>query len=245
MEHSARKHRLLSHLPSIHIGGYMWLLAALLVLLIIAPLLSSFTVFTLRLSALLSLFVLLAGIFAVSRSRIAVYTLSILALCAVVLELLHHFGMNDWSAITANFFALFFLTGLFIIVEYDVFSDRQVTLETLAGACCGYILMAAIFASIYSILLQYNPEGLSLWEGTTFKSSDIIFQGEKYGVLGYFSITTLTTLGYGDIFPNSQATRSTAAIEAIFGQLYLAVIVARLVGMYITSRSVVQPAADR
>ena len=236
-----QRHRFWRHIPSIHIGGYMWLLSALFVLLIIAPLLSSSTIFTLRLSSLLSLLVLLAGIFAVSRSRIAVWTLSILALCAVLFQLLHHFGMGDWLAVTANFFALFFLVGLFLIVEYGVFSDRQVTVETLAGACCGYVLMAAIFASIYSIILQFNPEGLSLWEGATITSSDIVFQGEQYGVLGYFSIATLTTLGYGDIVPNSQGTRSIASIEAILGQLYLAVIVARLVGMYITSRSMVSP----
>lgn len=234
-------HRFWKHIPAIHIGGYIWLLSTLFILLIIAPLLSDFTILTLRLSTLLSLLVLLAGIFAVSRSRIAVWTLSILALCAVVFELLHHFGIGKDLAIVSNFFALFFLVGLFLVVEYGVFSDRQVTRSTLAGACCGYVLIAAIFASIYSILLQYNPEGLLLMENATIKSSDIVFEGQEYGILGYFSIVTLTTLGYGDIVPNSQGTRSTASIEAILGQLYLAVIVARLVGMYITSRSMVLP----
>ena len=225
--------------PAIQIRGYLWLLAALFILFIIAPWLSTFTILTLRLSDLLSLLVLFAGILAVSRSRIAVVILTLLALGTILLELLHHFGFglgNHW-AITANVFAMLFLFGLFMIIEFDVFSDDQVTAETLAGACCGYVLIAAIFASIYSVLLQFDPNGLTLWPGAEIVPKDLTFQSQEYGVLGYYSIATLTTLGYGDIVPNSTATRNTAAVEALIGQLYLAVIVARLVGMYITTRT--------
>jgi hypothetical protein len=223
--------------PAIQIRGYLWLLAALFILFIIAPWLSTFTVLTLRLSDLLSLLVLFAGILAVSRSRIAVVILTLLALGTVFFELLHHFGFGDHWAITANILAMLFLFGLFMIIEFDVFSDDQVTAETLAGACCGYVLIAAIFASIYSVLLQFDPNGLKLWPGAEIIPQQLTFQSEEYGVLGYYSIATLTTLGYGDIVPNSTATRNTAAVEALIGQLYLAVIVARLVGMYITTRT--------
>jgi len=51
----------------------------------------------------------------------------------------------------------------------------------------------------------------------------------------YFSFTTLTTLGYGDIVPTSPISRMLTSVEAIAGQLYLAVLVARLVGMHIVS----------
>lgn len=218
-------------------GRYLWLLAALLVLLIVSPLLSPYTIFTLRLSSLLSLFVLLTGIMAVTRSFLATITLSLIAALAVIFEVFYHFGAGDWPIIVVNIFSLLFLISLLIIIEYDVFLNRKVTAETLAGACCGYVLIAAIFASIYSIMLQYNPAGLSLWPNADITSDEIIFQGEHYGVLGYFSIITLTTLGYGDVVPSSPGFRNTAAIEAIIGQLYLAVIVARLVGINITSRN--------
>lgn len=237
MSAKARKRRLLDHFPSIEMGSYLWLLAALIVLLIVSPLLSSFTVFTLRISSLLSLFVLLTGILAVSRSVSATITLSVIAVLAVTVELLSHFGAGQWSVILVNVLSLSFLVGLLIIIEFDVFADRKATTETLAGSCCGYVLIAAIFASIYSIMLQYNPDGLTLWPNATITTDEIVFQGEYYGVLGYFSIVTLTTLGYGDVVPNSTAFRNTAAIEALIGQLYLAVIVARLVGINITARS--------
>jgi voltage-gated potassium channel Kch len=50
---------------------------------------------------------------------------------------------------------------------------------------------------------------------------------------GYFSFVTLTTIGYGDIVPRSAAGRIFASLEAVMGQIYLAVLVARLVGLHI------------
>ena len=223
-------------LPAIRIRSYLGLLAALLVLFVVAPWLSAFTVLTIRLSDLLSLLVLIAGIHAVQRSLLSVALIGLLAGGTVVFELLFHFGQGDLWAVLANFMALAFLLSLFLIIEFDVFTANTVTMETLAGACCGYFLLAAIFASIYSILLQFDPQALSLWPGATIPPDQLTFQGQEYGVLGYFSIATLTTLGYGDIVPNSTATRSTAAVEALIGQLYIAVVIARMIGMYISGR---------
>jgi len=56
-------------------------------------------------------------------------------------------------------------------------------------------------------------------------------------VLMYFSFATLTTVGYGDIHPNNPATGSLCAAEALIGQLYLAIMIARLVGLYAAQRS--------
>jgi len=225
-----------SFLPAIRIRSYLGLLAALLVLFVVAPWLSVFTVLTIRVSDLLSLLVLVAGIHAVQRSLLSVVVIGLLAGGTVAFELLFHFGQGDLWAILANFLALAFLLSLFLVIEFDVFTADTVTTETLAGACCGYFLLAAIFASIYSILLQFDPGALSLWPGATIVPSQLTFQNEEYGVLGYFSIATLTTLGYGDIVPNSTATRSTAAVEALIGQLYIAVVIARMIGMYIAGR---------
>jgi voltage-gated potassium channel Kch len=55
----------------------------------------------------------------------------------------------------------------------------------------------------------------------------------RYMEVRYFSFITLTTVGYGDIVPHSSATRSLAALEAIVGQIYLTVLIARLVGLHI------------
>jgi hypothetical protein len=227
--------------PAIGIGSYLWLLGALFTLIIVAPSTASIDIFNIRLSDLLSLLILWAGIAAVSRSRVPTLFLTFVAICTIVCQLIVHFYGDFWAAIGANVSAMIFLTGLFMIIAFDVFLNREVTAETLAGACCGYILIAGIFAAVYSILLQFNSDALTFTMGTPVDPKDLVFQSDSYGVLGYYSISTLTTLGYGDIVPNSLGCRSAASLEALIGQLYLAVVVARLVGMYISSRSSDKP----
>jgi hypothetical protein len=223
--------------PAIGIGSYLWLLGALFTLIVVAPWTASIEFFNIRLSDMLSLLILWAGIAAVSHSRIATLFLTVVAICTIVFQLVVHLHGDFWAAVGANIAGMIFLLGLFMITSFDVFVNREVTEETLAGACCGYVLIAAIFAAIYSILLQFNPDAITLTMETGLNPKDLVFQSNSYGILGYYSISTLTTLGYGDIVPNSLACRSVASLEALIGQLYLAVVVARLVGMYISSRS--------
>jgi hypothetical protein len=227
--------------PAIGIGSYLWLLGALFTLVVVAPWTASIEFFNIRLSDILSLMILWAGIAAVSRSRVATLFLTVIAICTIVCQLVVHFRGDFWAAVGANMAGMIFLIGLFMVIAFDVFLNREVTAETLAGACCGYVLIAGIFAAIYSILLQFNPNAISLTMETTIDPKDLVFQSNSYGLLGYYSISTLTTLGYGDIVPNSMASRSAASLEALIGQLYLAVVVARLVGMYISSRSSDKP----
>ena len=227
--------------PAIGIGSYLWLLGALFTLIVVAPWTASIEFFNIRLSDMLSLLILWAGIAAVSHSRIAMLFLTVVAICTIACQLIVHLHGDFWAAVGANIAGMIFLLGLFMITAFDVFLNRQVTEETLAGACCGYVLIAGIFAAIYSILLQFNPDAISLTMQTALDPKDLVFQSNSYGILGYYSISTLTTLGYGDIVPNSLACRSAASLEALIGQLYLAVVVARLVGMYISTRSANSP----
>lgn len=223
--------------PSIGVGSYLWLLLALFTLIVVAPLTSKLHLFNIRISDMLSLMILCVGIAAVNRSRIATSFLTLLALSAIGFQLFVHFTGSFWAGIGANLSGMIFLIGLFAIIAFDVFSARQVTAQTLAGACCGYVLMAGIFAAVYSVLLSFDGNALKLHFEGAIRPESLVFQSDSYGFLGYFSIVTLTTLGYGDIVPNNLATRSVASIEALIGQLYLAVVVARLVGMYLSTRS--------
>lgn len=61
---------------------------------------------------------------------------------------------------------------------------------------------------------------------------------ESAGIELYYSLVTMTTLGYGDIVPSSPAARSVATLQAVVGQLYLAVIVARLVGLHVAEAEI-------
>ena len=89
-----------------------------------------------------------------------------------------------------------------------------------------YFLMGIVWALLYELVLAVDPAAISL-------PTDHV----QFGDISYFSFTTLTTLGYGDILPVTSAARILTILESTFGPLYLAIFVARLVGLHTTSRS--------
>ncbi len=106
------------------------------------------------------------------------------------------------------------------VVARDVFGRSRVTADTLAGAVCVYLLLGLAWTSAYALLLGWQPEALSS------------LQSGRWTELLFFSFTTLSTTGYGDITPATQAARSLALLEYVVGVLYVAILVARLVSMY-------------
>ncbi|MEL6267236.1 MAG: ion channel [Pseudomonadota bacterium] len=92
--------------------------------------------------------------------------------------------------------------------------------DALAGAVFGYFLMAQLWAVLYGALLFSAPGAIALPEGSVDPSTDLL----------YFSLVTITTLGYGDILPVSPFARILAGLEAAVGTLYLAVLIGRIVG---------------
>jgi len=108
-----------------------------------------------------------------------------------------------------------------------VFRSERPTLDGIFATVVAYLLVAMIFAQLYQIALVWNPDALHLTVPL-----DQLNPQSRGGQLVYFSVVTLSTVGYGDILPTSEITRMLAAIEAITGQFYVAVIVAVFVGMY-------------
>jgi hypothetical protein len=108
-----------------------------------------------------------------------------------------------------------------------VFRAERPTLDGIFATVVAYLLVAMIFAQLYQIALVWDPNALHLTVPL-----DQLNPQSRAGELLYFSVVTLSTVGYGDILPASEPTRMLAAIEAITGQFYVAVIVAVFVGMY-------------
>lgn len=82
-----------------------------------------------------------------------------------------------------------------------------------------------IVSGTYETLLLFNPDAILFSDDVQGEFSDII----------YFSFVTITTLGYGDIIPVSRMAKNLALLEAVWGQTYLTVLVARLVGLHLSS----------
>ncbi len=123
---------------------------------------------------------------------------------------------------------------------WDVFGHSRVTGQTLLGAACGYVLLGLTFAFAMLVLHSLGADPL-VWAGTGAVPSGGSRETARYL---YFSFVTLSTLGYGDMIPRTPVAEVLAPAEAVIGQLYLAVFIARLIGMHV-SRSRLCPRCGR
>ncbi|MCJ7452152.1 MAG: potassium channel family protein [Steroidobacteraceae bacterium] len=108
-----------------------------------------------------------------------------------------------------------------------VFRAERPTPDGIFATVVAYLLIAMIFGQLYGIALVWNPDALQLTEQLQQMNPQ-----QRGGEILYFSVITMSTVGYGDVLPTSEFTRMLAAIQAVFGQFYVAVVVAVFVGMY-------------
>jgi hypothetical protein len=125
-------------------------------------------------------------------------------------------------------FSLFFsILGTTFL--YDIFRSAAIDADEICGAICVYFIVGIVWSFIFGIILSHNPEALAFPdEWATVE--------QRTGSLTYFSFVTLTTLGYGDIQPLSPPARTACWLEAVVGQLFLTVLIARFVGLNLVNR---------
>jgi hypothetical protein len=128
---------------------------------------------------------------------------------------------------TFHLCAALFLGLTLATILRAIFRDDPVPADSIYGAFGGYLLVGVAFGHLYCFLESTTP-------GSFRGSPDLMAQmeNEKHRrfLLTYFSLVTLTTLGYGEITPASSPARGLAVTEAILGQFYLAVLIAELIG---------------
>ena len=108
--------------------------------------------------------------------------------------------------------------------------NRRVTLEVIFAAMCLYMILAILWAAIYTNLELYYGGAFTFGGLTSVEAGiarDALFQE-----FVYFSFVTLSTLGYGDVLPGNLIGQNWAAMEAMVGQFFIAVVIARLVSVY-------------
>jgi Ion channel len=110
-----------------------------------------------------------------------------------------------------------------------VIRQKEVTGETISMSISVYLLMGLTWGSLYIVLYYLQPHAFSFGGSSASPA-----EGEVFPVLVYFSLTTLSTVGFGDITPLTLQARYASVAEGITGQFYLAILVARLVGLYMS-----------
>ena len=114
---------------------------------------------------------------------------------------------------------------MLIIFLSFLFRTKHITTETIYAAIVVYLFMGVLWTFLYRLLYSIDPSCFQIALNQS-RDPDLIFV--------YFSFVTLTTLGYGDIVPLSDQAYAFTILEAIMGQMYLAIMIARLVGMQIS-----------
>jgi hypothetical protein len=181
---------------------------------------------------LLAVITLVFAVVITTRGRGVVYFTMSCALFSLVLNAQQNPTLHETSIVLDIVLLVFTCYRILSLV----FSAPVVTSETLRAAVCLYLLLGVTFACAYFLGSLVTPDAVLHNNAPAKQMTDMI----------YLSFSTLTTLGYGDIRPNISALRSIAILEGIAGQLFMTLLVARLVGLHTTQArpTAVRDAAD-
>ena len=219
---AAMRARSLSRYALLHAGSMSVLLVMLVAMVFVVPVVFEGSEANRVANDVTFTLVLFTGAAAVVELRPVPLAAAVLCLVAIAIrwsEWLLPAGASSVAHESAALMALFLLT---LIVGVRVFAGGGVTADRIMGAVALYLLLGLGWAVGYELL--------SLHVANAFTGGVKAGQGSDRWF--YFSFVTLTTVGYGDITPVARAAQSLATLEALVGQLYPAIILARLVSLH-------------
>jgi hypothetical protein len=179
--------------------------------------------------------VILAGLLIASRNRKALWIALVIAVPVLVLRWTADYYDIPAMRIAAPLSSALFLAFTAGVVLKSIFFERRVTLDEILGGVIVYLLIGVVWGQLHHALELANP-GAYLLGDVALAATSSGADGDLVLTFLYYSFTTLTTLGYGDIRPVTHAARMLSTGEALIGQLYVAILIARLVGSYISQR---------
>ena len=133
---------------------------------------------------------------------------------------------DPYLLITALGLDILFLLIVVLVLMRKVFSEEEVTGETIKGGISVYFMLGFLWSYIYLLVLFLDPGAIAFPAPV-----------ERLSTVTYFSFTTLTTLGYGDITPASWMARNLTILESTIGPIFLTVLIARLVGLHVAGKA--------
>jgi len=169
--------------------------------------------------------IVMFGIFAAGHRKITVVISLILGLPWFILTWINILilPLSSTLNLIAIVFIILFLAYTAIVILSYILKSTEVSRDILYGAISIYFLIGGTFSTIYMLLEAVKPGSIINNISGVVTTSDLL----------YFSYITLTTLGYGEIIPVNTYARSLAIIEAIIGVMYIAILISRMVGLFI------------
>ncbi|WP_303311272.1 potassium channel family protein [Hymenobacter sp. BT730] len=193
----------------------MLLLGQVLVLFVAGPLLSAHVLNFAVMDGMQILLLVIAALALPPHSKVRILIL----LCVAGMVWMLCAGPNPHLGLMLHTVATLSIT---VAVGQSVFRAQWVTRHQLLGAVVVYLNLALLFVGAYDSISLAFPGAFTTLNKASSQSGELV----------YFSLTTLTSTGYGDILPVHPLARSFANLEAVCGQLFLAILLARLVSLH-------------
>jgi len=172
---------------------------------------------------------LFGAIYALKKQMNHRFIGSIVLVPLLILYWLGFFDVVEFSRVSAHILFSIFYALLIVAFTYQIKNASSVTSKELYATFSLYLIIGLFWGSLYTLLHHVDPGAYSgiLLDNTNNASH----------LFNYFSFVTLTTLGYGDITPQTAGAGALCQMEAIVGQFFTAVVVAWLVGMFVSSKN--------
>ena len=173
---------------------------------------------------------LISGAFVTIQPRILRYLVVVLAVSTLATDLIAEFASYS-SSVLETTLRLVCLSILVFMTLKRTLRPGPVTLYRVMGGIAAYLLIGFAWTYAYQLVLHQAPGAIHFQSGVADISS------RQPSQLIYFSFVTLTTVGFGDVYPVHPAVRRLAVAEALVGQLYIAILISSLVGMALQAKS--------
>ena len=166
---------------------------------------------------------LLAGMLAMARHPLLQVISGVFIVCLIGLRVAHLLfgvtGLEGWDVL----FSILSVFLMLVVVLWQVYRPGNINTLRVLGAIDAYLLIAVIFAFAYMFIHQQDPHAFQM--ANQLK----VVRVDQFEAFFYYSVVTLTTVGFGDITAIHPMARSLTMGEALIGQLYPAILIARLV----------------
>jgi hypothetical protein len=146
----------------------------------------------------------------------------------------HLFAAQHTVVLVGHCLAVVFYFWAAVLIVASLFRGQALSLDSVFGAICGYLLLGMAWGVLYSMLDTARPGS---FEVANRLAEQVEADDSRIHLFTYYSFITLTTVGYGDMTPVSTPARTFAWLEALTGQFYLAVLVAGLVGALLSRKA--------
>jgi hypothetical protein len=208
--------------------GLTAMLVSLAAALFLGPVLEAVGILSDTLLQVILTLVLASGVVAISGRGSVTVVMAVVAFVTLFLKWANYTAPRPVLAGAGFAFGMFAISLLTTLVLQHVFRAGPITPDRIRGAIVAYLLVGFFFVEAYQLVRFFQPGAFRFADGGDAAPSP--------HALAYFSFSTLTTVGYGDITPASPLARAFAVAEALIGQLYPAILIGGLVSMSLSTR---------